>query len=118
MKHVLFICTQNMLRSPTAEAVFRNEAGYKVSSAGTDVDAEKPVTAELLTWADTVVAMEEHHKRELMERFEPILRGKRMVVLGIPDNYEYKDPELVERLRDSAPLWKDQADADEWRFQE
>src|SRR4051812_43549107 len=32
--HVLFVCTQNQLRSPTAEQVFSNRAGFEVASAG------------------------------------------------------------------------------------
>jgi predicted protein tyrosine phosphatase len=106
MQRVLFICSQNMLRSPTAEEVFKAEPGFEVSSAGTDVDAERPVTAEMLAWADIVVVMQNHHQRQLLTRFEPVLRDKRIVVLGIPDNYERMDPALVERLHSTSALWK------------
>jgi predicted protein tyrosine phosphatase len=37
MTRVLFICSQNRLRSPTAEQGFANRAGFEVMSAGTDV---------------------------------------------------------------------------------
>ena len=32
---VVFVCTQNKLRSPTAEAVFSRHPGWQVASAGT-----------------------------------------------------------------------------------
>ena len=71
-----------------------------VPSAGTAVDAENPVSAELIEWADIVFAMEMAHRRRLNERFGKLLRTKQIVVLGIPDRYKYMDPELIEILRD------------------
>jgi hypothetical protein len=47
---VLFICSQNRLRSPTAEQVFASWRGIEVASAGLNDDAESPVTPELLEW--------------------------------------------------------------------
>ncbi len=96
---MLFVCSQNRLRSPTAEAIFADEDGLEVSSAGTSTDAECPVDAELIAWADEVFAMEQHHKVKLVTRFGKELLGKRLVVLQIPDNYEYMAPELVELLQ-------------------
>jgi len=37
MKHVLFICSQNKLRSPTAEQIFKNNIGIVTLSAGTEL---------------------------------------------------------------------------------
>ena len=70
-------------------------------SAGTSQDAETPVSADLIEWADVVFAMERVHKRRLQEKFKSQLRVKRVVVLGIPDNYEYMEPALV-RILESA----------------
>lgn len=38
MTRVHFVCSQNKLRSPTAEQVFSKRAGFEVASAGTDLN--------------------------------------------------------------------------------
>jgi predicted protein tyrosine phosphatase len=101
---LLFICSANVMRSPTAEAVFSRYEGIEASSAGTNVDAETPVSADLIEWADVVVVMEQHHARFLHERFGYLLRRKRVAILGIPDRYEYMDAELVELLKEKVDL--------------
>lgn len=98
MKNYLFICSQNRLRSPTAEQVFSKREGIEVSSAGTNHDAENPVTPELLEWADTIFVMERHHRNKLQKRFRSSLNGKRIVCLDIPDEYEFMDPGLIRLL--------------------
>ena len=98
MKHVLFICSQNRLRSPTAEQVFAARPDLECSSAGTNHDAENPLTAELVEWADVIFVMEKAHREKVQKRFRPQLHDKRVIVLGIPDNYDYMDPELVRLL--------------------
>ena len=98
--NLLFVCSRNRLRSPTAEAVFAAVPGFCALSAGTAPDAEEPVTPELLDWAGVVFVMEESHRRQLSERFGRHLRGKRVVCLDIPDDYAFMQPELVELLRE------------------
>lgn len=102
MKRVLFVCSQNRLRSPTAEQVFSNRAGFEVASAGTDPAADTPVSPELLEWADMIFVMERAHRNRLMKRFRPHLKSKRIVCLDIPDEYEYMDPGLVRLLEAKA----------------
>ena len=58
MKRVLFICSQNRLRSPTAEQVFSNRPGFEVASAGVNPEAAALVSPELLEWADVIFVME------------------------------------------------------------
>jgi len=98
---LLFVCSRNRLRSPTAEAIFSACDGIEALSAGTSPDAETPVSADLIEWADLVFAMERVHKRRLQQKFRPQLREKRVIVLGIPDNYKYMEPDLV-RILESA----------------
>ena len=95
---LLFVCSRNRLRSPTAEAIFSAFEGIEALSAGTSPDAEAPISADLIEWADLVFAMERVHKRRLQQSFRLQLRAKRVIVLGIPDNYKYMDPELVQML--------------------
>lgn len=99
MKTILFICSQNRLRSPTAEQVFADHPGLEVSSAGTNHDAENPLTGELVAWADMIVVMEKQHRAKLQRRYRSALRGQRIICLDIPDNYAFMDPDLVEILQ-------------------
>jgi predicted protein tyrosine phosphatase len=100
---VLFVCSQNLLRSPTAETVFAQHEGLEVLSTGTATDAATPVSTDLIEWAEMIFAMEDHHRNKLRERFGKLLESKRLVVLRIPDNYDYMDPELVKILKEKVP---------------
>lgn len=102
-RNVLFICTQNRLRSPTAEQVFADWPGIETASAGLGNDAEVPVSPELLAWADTVFVMEKVHRSRLAANFKRYLNGKRVICLDIPDDYDYMDPDLVRLLRHKVP---------------
>jgi predicted protein tyrosine phosphatase len=95
---LLFVCGKNMLRSPTAEAIFAEYVGLEVDSAGVDRDAETPLGIEAIQWADIIFVMEKPHLRKLRTKFQPELHNKRIVCLDIPDNYEYMQPELVALL--------------------
>ena len=97
---LLFICARNRLRSPTAERVFAAVPGVEAESAGVAPDAETPVTPELVEWADVVLVMEAAHRAKLARLFPAALRGKRVVCLDVPDDYDYMDPDLVRLLRD------------------
>ena len=103
MKRVLFVCSQNRLRSPTAEQVFSSEPGIEVSSAGIHKTANNPVTAELLDWADIVFVMEKSHRDKLSKQFRSSLNRKRVICLDIPDDYDYMEPSLVNLLRIKVP---------------
>ncbi len=98
MRKVLFICSQNRLRSPTAEQVFSNRPGIDVTSAGLNNDADNPVTPELLQWADVIFVMEKAHRNKLSSKFKAYLGSKKIVCLDIPDEYEFMDPVLVRLL--------------------
>src|SRR6478609_8751940 len=98
VKHFLFICSQNKLRSPTAEAVFAGLPGIDVDSAGLNNDAIVPLSPEQVEWADLIFVMEKEHRSKLNRKFKRHLNGQRVIVLEIPDNYDFMDPELVELL--------------------
>lgn len=99
MRRILFLCSQNKLRSPTAEAVFAEHPGIEVDSAGLNNDAEIPLSVEQIDWADLIIVMEKAHRTRLNRKFGSCLAGKKVVVLGIPDNYEYMAPELIDLLK-------------------
>ncbi|MGH8353012.1 MAG: low molecular weight protein tyrosine phosphatase family protein [Pseudomonas sp.] len=100
MQRLLFICSQNRMRSPTAELLFRVQPNLETRSAGLGDEAEKPLTVAAMEWADLIFVMEETHKRKLTQRFARQLKGKRVICLDIPDIYAYMDPELIQLLLD------------------
>ncbi len=59
--NVLFVCSRNQWRSPTAEKLWRNHPGLRVRSAGTSPNARRHVSASDLHWADAIVVMEGKH---------------------------------------------------------
>ena len=92
---VLFICSRNRRRSPTAERVFTGRADLEVASAGLAPDAEEVVTPETLEWAELIFVMEKVHRARLQRRFGSHLHHARIVCLDIPDDYEFMDPALM-----------------------
>jgi protein-tyrosine phosphatase len=98
--NILFICSRNKRRSATAEALFRNHPEHSVQSAGTAESAVRRVTENLILWADTIFVMEKRHREILKERHNTTLENKTIIILDIPDEYEYMDEELIEMLQD------------------
>ncbi|MBL9178080.1 MAG: phosphotyrosine protein phosphatase [Verrucomicrobiaceae bacterium] len=100
MTRLLFVCSRNHWRSPTAEAVYQNDPRVEVSSAGVSPSARRRVTEKLLRWADLVLVMEHEHKRRLREQFSGLFHELRIEVLDIPDDYAFMNPELVTLIRE------------------
>jgi predicted protein tyrosine phosphatase len=99
VRRILFICSRNKLRSPTAEAVFSGHPGVETDSAGLADDADVPLSADQIEWADVILVMEPIHKTRLNRRFKERLGGKKIGVLGIPDKFDYMDEALVRLLK-------------------
>jgi len=99
MRNLLFICSENRLRSPTAEAVFSTYDGVQAIGAGTNNDAETPVSGDLIEWADIILVMEKSHRNKVSKKYKEILKDKRLIVLDIPDNYDCMQPELIQLLK-------------------
>lgn len=102
---LLFVCSENRLRSPTAEAVFSDYQGVEAIGAGTNSDAETPVTGDLIEWADVILVMENSHRNKISKKYKELLRDKRLVVLDIPDVYECMQPELIHLLKTRVPRY-------------
>ena len=97
---VLFVCSANVDRSPTAEALFRDYPGIDVASAGTLPDATTPLDATHIAWADIILVMEEAHRETIAQRFG---EARKVAVLDIPDVYRRGDAELVQLLEARVP---------------
>jgi predicted protein tyrosine phosphatase len=102
---LLFVCSENRLRSPTAEAVFSAYDGVEAIGAGTNSDAETPVSGDLIEWADVILVMEKSHRNKIATKYKELLHDKRLVVLDIPDIYECMQPELVQLLKKRVPRY-------------
>jgi predicted protein tyrosine phosphatase len=96
---LLFVCSANQWRSPTAESLFKEHARYEARSAGTENGARVKVTAGHLGWADLIFCMERKHADRLRERFPEKIADKRLITLRIPDDYRFMDPALIDLLR-------------------
>jgi len=96
LPNLLFICSKNQWRSPTAELLFKDHPIHQARSAGTSDKARIKVNQRLIDWADVVFFMEKRHKEIVSERFN--LSHKKLIVLDIEDHYQFGDPQLVSIL--------------------
>lgn len=105
--NLLFICSGNRSRSPTAEKVFADDPRFHVASAGTEKNAAVQIDEDLLEWADWVVVMEPAHKRKLRQLFPKIFPAKKVACLGIPDEFYFMEAGLVGLLRERVEVvWR------------
>jgi predicted protein tyrosine phosphatase len=98
-KKLLFVCSRNRWRSPTAEKLFDGVDGIQARSAGTEPGSRIRVTAGHLGWADVIFAMEKKHLRRLRAKFADELMSKPVICLHIPDDSQFMQPELVALLQ-------------------
>ncbi len=102
MPNILFICSLNQVLSPTAEAIYKGRLDTVVKSAGTEATARIKLSVKLVLWADVIFAMEKDHKQRIIERFPLETMEKEIIVLNIPEKYQFMDPALIEAIKASA----------------
>ena len=96
---ILFVCTANVDRSPTAESLYFGDPRYEVHSAGTAPFATIPLSREMLLRADLVFVMnerEDRHRTLIEMRFPDV--DTKVIDLDIEDRWRRDHPELVDRL--------------------
>ena len=97
-KKVLCLCSAGLLRSPTLANVLHQEWGYNTRAAGVSQEyALIPIDATLNHWADEIVLANGDVFEEYIQKYNN--GSKRMVVLDLPDKYEWNDPELVALIK-------------------
>jgi len=98
--NVLFVCTENIARSPMAAALFTellgSDARHHARSVGVASHAKRRLTTRELAWADVVAVMEMQHL-ELIRMQWPDSEVK-IVVLDVPDLYKPSDAALRDLL--------------------
>jgi len=101
LSNLLFICSKNQWRSPTAELLFKNHPVHHARSAGTSDKARIKVNQKMLDWADIFFVMERKHQQLLKKQFPFAIANKPLIVLDIEDNYQFGDEELIGILKTS-----------------
>ncbi|MBA2611215.1 MAG: protein tyrosine phosphatase [Bacteroidetes bacterium] len=101
----LFICSRNQWRSPTAEAIYKDNHGVNVRSAGTEPSARIKLSAKTILWADIIFVMEKKHKQRMIDKFPIEVEDKMIIILDIPDEYQFMDPELIEDIKTKVDLY-------------
>ncbi len=74
-------------------------------SAGTNRNAEEPLSDELVEWADFIFVMERTHRKKIQTKHRSALKNKRLIVLDIPDEFEFMDAKLIELLETRMKNW-------------
>ena len=103
MRKVLFVCTANLQRSPTAERLFQNWNGiWDARSAGVMPHPDgNLLTQALIDWADLIIVMEPIHAEHIQGYFH--CPREKLSILNIADRYFRDDPELVRELKKKVP---------------
>lgn len=99
--NLLFVCTKNKWRSPTAETLYSNHPSLEVRSAGISRSARRHINSTDINWSDIIFVMENKHKRYIYQQFQHQINKKRIIVLDIPDDYQYMDKALISWLQDA-----------------
>jgi len=98
--NVLFVCTENIARSPLAATLFQKLQGpggrHEARAAGTAAHAPRRLTTREIAWADLVAVMERAHQ-ELIRTYWPRHAGK-VVVLDVSERLSPHGPRLPEVL--------------------
>ncbi len=97
--NILFVCSKNQWRSPTAEAIYWRDERVSVRSRGTAKAAVQTIRSSDIVWADAILVMEDKHRQRIQADFPGESKFKPMYVLDIPDDYQFMDDELVELIK-------------------
>jgi predicted protein tyrosine phosphatase len=87
------------MRSRTAEAIFNASRQYHARAAGTASTAKVKISSKTLIWADLIFVMEEKQLTFIEKRFTNEIVNKKILTLGITDNYYYLESGLLELIR-------------------
>ena len=102
-KRVVTVCSAGCLRSPTAAVVLAADPfNFNTRAAGlTDSYAIICLDAKLMVWAEEIVVMEPQMAFDVRARYQELFEHDircEVTVLDIPDNFSYRDPELMQLI--------------------
>ena len=103
-KRVVTLCSAGCLRSPTAAVVLSQDPyNYNTRAAGLSEEyAIIPFDEGLYHWADEIVVMQPHMEHKVIRLCQEFNKEDvvPIICLNIPDNYPYRDPELIELIKE------------------
>jgi len=99
---VLFVCSKNQWRSPTAEAIYRDDDRISVRSQHTARAAAQTVRSSDIAWAGAFLVMEDNRRQRILADLARESKFNTVHILDITDGYQCMDAELVELIK-SAP---------------
>jgi predicted protein tyrosine phosphatase len=105
--HILFVCGRNRWRSPTAQRLYANDSRVIARSAGVSGSSTHQISAADIEWADLILVMEDEYASWIRRNFRA-LRLPPVKSLGIADEYEFMDAELVELIQNGVEPYIDQ----------
>lgn len=99
-KRVVCVCSAGLLRSPTAAFVLSQEPwNFNTRAVGLIPEfALVPLDQVLLEWADEFVCMTQDQADAVSAMLNQIDRPAPVTCLNIPDNFSYRDPELIKLI--------------------
>ena len=107
LKKVLCVCSAGLLRSPTAALILSTDPfNFNTRSAGIeDSYALIVVDIVLLTWADEIICMDKNQARRINKMiadapYGTFLEADKIHVLDCPDNFGYRNPQLMKFMTD------------------
>lgn len=95
---LLVVCSRNKKRSLTAEKIYEKDQRFEIRSVGTSSQAKRKIKQSDIKWADIILCMEEKHYKMIQQLFG-IQNVPLTLVLGIKDEYEFMDQELINMLK-------------------
>lgn len=95
---LLFVCSRNRYRSPTAEHAFARSERFVARARGLSAKGVRRLAAADVTWADVIFVMEPDHKQQLLDLYRLAVQHRPIHVLDIADKYQFMDPELVDLI--------------------
>lgn len=99
-KRVLCVCSGGVLRSPTMAWLLSQEP-YNFNTRACGISEEYAlihIDEALVLWADEIICANTDHYWYVTKNFD--VANKHVMDLRIPDIYAYRDPELVELIRE------------------
>lgn len=107
-KKVLCVCSAGLLRSPTTAWVLSNDPfNFNTRAVGTAKDyALVPIDGVHVAWADDIIVMDDTQKRIVEDIVRDLDENLGLTytptihVFNIPDNFGFRDPQLVEIITD------------------
>jgi predicted protein tyrosine phosphatase len=79
--------------------IYTDHPGISVKSAGTEPSAATELTGELITRSDITFVMEKKHEQSMLAQFPVETAHKQIVILDIPDEYQFMDAALIEKIK-------------------